>query len=92
MLPIGIVLTLASVNRGAFQTLQRPVQITFADSIAPLLKRNCSPCHFEGGEVFARLPFEKYETVRGLGKKLKTRLRGENAAIVDRWIAGGFQK
>ena len=64
--------------------------VTFADSIAPLLREKCSPCHFKGGKVFDRYPFDQYETVRKLGKRLNTRLKGEDADLVARWIDLGF--
>ena len=66
--------------------------VTFKDSIAPLLKANCTPCHFKGGKVYDRLPFERYETVRSLGKKLNTRLKDEKAEMVIRWIEQGYPK
>jgi hypothetical protein len=65
------------------------VPATFEDNISPLLKENCTPCHYKGGKVYAKLPFDKYETVRALGKKLNTRLKGENADLVTRWIREG---
>lgn len=63
--------------------------VTFADTIGPLLKKNCMPCHFEGGKVYDKYPFDTYETARALGKRLNTRLKGENAEFVSRWIKNG---
>jgi hypothetical protein len=65
---------------------------TFNRNIGPMLKKLCSPCHFEGGKEYAEHPFDSYETVRSLAKKLNTRLKGENAATVNRWIAQGCPK
>jgi hypothetical protein len=64
--------------------------VTFTDRIAPLLREKCSPCHYEGGKVFDRYPFDQYDTVRKLGKRLNTRLKGQDAELVTRWIALGF--
>jgi len=36
------------------------------------------PCHFAGGRVYDRLPFDKPETIRKLGTKLFTRIKDEN--------------
>src|SRR3990172_3288598 len=72
-------------NRG--KSKQEPV--TFSDSIEPILKENCSPCHFKGGKVYEEYPFDKYETARDLGKRLNSRLKGENADSVLRWIETG---
>ena len=63
----------------------KSASVTFADSIGPILKENCSPCHFEGGKIYERYPFDRYETARTLRKRLNTRLKGENAELV----AGG---
>ena len=65
---------------------------TFTDGIAPVLKGKCSPCHFEGGKVFDRYPFDQYDTVRKLGKRLNTRLKGEDADLVTRWIDLGYPR
>jgi hypothetical protein len=64
--------------------------VTFKDSVAPLLKEKCAPCHFKDGKVFDRYPFDQYETVRKLGKRLNTRLKDENADLVSRWIRNGL--
>ena len=64
--------------------------VTFRDSIAPLLKEKCAPCHFKGGKVFDRYPFDQYETVRKLGKRLNTRLKDANADLLSQWIKNGL--
>ena len=66
---------------------------TFKRDIAPLLKNNCTPCHFAGGKVFAKLPFDDYATVRSKAKRLNTRLKEDGQKkIVDGWIASGLKK
>lgn len=67
--------------------------VTFGASIAPLLKANCTPCHFPGGVVFEKYPFEDYETVFALRKKLGTRLKEpEQQALLARWLEGGARQ
>ena len=66
--------------------------VTFKDAIAPMLKEKCTPCHFKGGKIYDRFPFEQYETVRKLGPKLNTRLKAERAEMVTRWIEQGYPK
>src|SRR5213593_3315135 len=48
--------------------------IDFATQIRPLLQEKCSPCHFAGGRMYDRLPFDREETIRTLGTALFTRL------------------
>jgi hypothetical protein len=54
-----------------------PQRVSFDDQIRPLLEKRCQPCHFPGGKMYARLPFDRPETVRTLGEKLFTRIRNE---------------
>lgn len=49
----------------------------FAAKIAPMLAERCQPCHFPGGVMYERLPFDRPETVRALGSKLFSRIRDE---------------
>ena len=48
----------------------------FKTQIQPILAR-CQPCHFPGGKMYERLPFDRPETVVKLGTKLFTRIRDE---------------
>ena len=31
--------------------------------IQPILQKNCAPCHFPGGKMYARMPFDNPETI-----------------------------
>ena len=33
--------------------------IHFTSQIQPILVKNCSPCHFTGGKMYERMPFDK---------------------------------
>lgn len=37
--------------------------LNFKTDIQPILQKNCSPCHFEGGKMYAAMPFDKGETI-----------------------------
>jgi hypothetical protein len=52
-----------------------PEPIDFAKQIQPLLEEKCTPCHFPGGRMYDRLPFDREETIRTLGQVLFTRLQ-----------------
>src|SRR5690349_21652226 len=41
----------------------------FIQTIEPILIKNCSPCHFPGGKVFAKMPFDQPMTIVGLKKE-----------------------
>lgn len=60
-----------------------PKSISFAADVAPILAR-CQPCHFPGGKMYDKLPFDRPETVYDLGTKLFTRIRSEEEQQVVR--------
>ena len=57
---------------------------TFASDIRPLLESSCQPCHFQGGKMYEKLPFDKAETITKLGTKLFTRIKDEDQQRVIR--------
>lgn len=53
-------------------------KVDFATQIEPMLKSKCQSCHFKGGKVYEKLPFDRPETIKILGTKLFTRIQDEN--------------
>jgi hypothetical protein len=49
----------------------------FESEIKPIFTARCQPCHFQGGQVYAKLPFDRPETIRKLGTRLFTRIKDE---------------
>ena len=49
----------------------------FDSEIKPIFQARCQPCHFQGGKVYDKLPFDKAETITRLGTKLFTRIKDE---------------
>ena len=66
-----LVATLTSIKTMA----ERP---TFASDVRPILESSCQPCHFQGGQMYEKLPFDKPETITKLGTKLFTRIKNED--------------
>ena len=57
----------------------------FAKNVRPILENRCQPCHFTGGKMYARLPFDRPETIVKLGTtKLFTRIKDERDRDVIR--------
>jgi hypothetical protein len=54
-----------------------PRAVDFQTQIRPILEARCRPCHFEGGTMHERLPFDRPETIHTLGEKLFTRIQEE---------------
>ena len=57
---------------------------TFASDIKPILESRCQPCHFQGGQMYEKLPFDKPETITKLGTKLFTRIKNEEERRIIR--------
>src|SRR5205807_8456067 len=49
----------------------------FEKEIKPIFQSRCVPCHFQGGKVYDKLPFNQPETITRLGTKLFTRIKDE---------------
>jgi len=65
-----------------------PEQEAFEMRVLPILQDRCSPCHFEGGKMYARLPFDRPGTIRVLGTALFTRIRDEEERQAIREFLG----
>ena len=37
--------------------------INFAKHVQPIFVKNCSPCHFPGGKMYLRMPFDQDTTI-----------------------------
>lgn len=59
-------------------------KVDFSTQIKPILEAKCQPCHFSGGKVYAKMPFDRPETIKTLGTKLFTRIKDENERRVIR--------
>lgn len=65
-------------------TAATPARVDFETQIRPILASRCQPCHFEGGKMYAELPFDRAQTIRDLGEKLFTRIRDEREQVLLR--------
>ena len=59
-------------------------RVDFAKDVRPILESRCQPCHFPGGKMYAKLPFDRPETIQKLGPKLFTRIKDEKQQKVIR--------
>jgi hypothetical protein len=63
-------------------------KIDFKTSIQPILASRCQPCHFAGGKMYAKLPFDDPKTIRMLGTKLFSRIKDEKEqALIRKFLA-----
>jgi hypothetical protein len=52
-------------------------RVEFESTVRPILLARCQPCHFKGGKMYGRLPFDRPETIQKLGTRLFTRIKDE---------------
>jgi hypothetical protein len=63
-------------------------RVDFARDVQPILLSRCMPCHFAGGKMYERLPFNRAATIRELGPKLFTRIKDEKEQdVIRRFLA-----
>jgi len=71
-----------------FATAAPAPKVDFQHDIRPILDARCQPCHFPGGKMYDKLPFDRPETVVRLGEKLFTRIKDERQrAVIRQFLA-----
>src|ERR1700756_5128413 len=76
LLPLLIAVSDTNTNRTTRSTAT--ATDTFHVSVEPMLKERCTPCHFPGGKMYGKLPFDRPETIVSLGERLFTRIKDED--------------
>lgn len=60
--------------------------INFTSQVQPILLKNCSPCHFTGGKMYERMPFDKDTTIINHEKGVLKRIKGEENDLIKSFI------
>lgn len=89
--PLGILLILATCLLASSPAPQPRTQpVDFEKQVRPILEARCQPCHFPGGKMYGRMPFDRPQTIRTLGTKMFTRIKDEREqAILRAFLAQG---
>ncbi len=61
----------------------------FDTQIKPIFQARCQPCHFQGGQVYDKMPFDKPATITRLGTKLFTRIKDDKEQKLIREFLDG---
>jgi hypothetical protein len=52
-----------------------PAALAFDKDVKPIFEQHCNPCHFPGGKMYERLPFDQATTIinheEGILKRIK---------------------
>jgi hypothetical protein len=59
----------------------------FVLAVIPVLKDQCENCHFPGGPMYKKMPFDDMGVVGGLEDEVVTRLGGKGRERVAEWLA-----
>jgi len=62
--------------------------IDFEKEIKPILIKNCSPCHFPGGKMYGRLPFDQDTTIVHHSISVLKRIKNEEENALIREFIG----
>jgi hypothetical protein len=60
--------------------------INFARQVQPILVKNCSPCHFNGGKMYERMPFDQDTTIINHEKGVLRRIKGDENVLIRSFI------
>jgi uncharacterized membrane protein len=82
--PNALTKSSTTMNKPTTSTQTVAERPTFTSDIRPILQSRCQPCHFQGGQVYEKLPFDKPETITKLATKLFTRIKNEDEQRVIR--------
>ena len=67
--------------------------VDFQTQIRPILEKRCQPCHFTGGKMYAKMPFDRPQTIHTLGEKMFTRIKDpKEQAVLRAFLAQGAGK
>lgn len=60
----------------------------FRETVRPILSARCGQCHDPGGRMYALLPFDDPQVVSSHSAAVLRRLKGEDRAALEKWLAG----
>jgi len=83
---------LGTIHKTPMQAAERKSAIVLRDTIdftkqiQPILIKNCSPCHFTGGKMYERMPFDKDTTIINHEKGILRRIKGDENVLIKTFI------
>ena len=62
--------------------------VNFKTMVQPIFEKHCSPCHFPGGKMYEKLPFDQGETIVNHQAGILKRIKGEeDVRLIQQYIA-----
>ena len=63
--------------------------INFHEEVEPIFQKNCMPCHFPGGKMYERMPFDEDTTIlrhaTGILRRIKKK---DEIAVIEKFVKG----
>jgi hypothetical protein len=86
-----LILLFATRAPGGQEVTATP-RLDYRADVQPIFERRCQPCHFPGGKMYAKLPFDDRRTIVALDQKLFTRIKAaDEQALIRRFLAEARQ-
>ena len=61
--------------------------VDFETQLLPILQNKCNPCHFPGGKMYGKMPFDSSKTIIEHGEGIMRRFKDENEkALLRRYL------
>lgn len=60
--------------------------LDFTSQVQPILVKNCSPCHFTGGKMYQKMPFDKDTTIINHETGILKRIKGDEHVLLKTFI------
>ena len=64
-----------AIRRDTVAIRNQPVN--FKTQLVPVFQKNCSPCHFSGGKMYEKMPFDSSQTILLHGTGILKRIKDE---------------
>lgn len=74
----------ASLKQTTHTTQEMEDTIQFASHVQPIMQKRCTPCHFTGGKMYERMPFDKDTTIINHQVSILKRIKDEDENSVLR--------
>ena len=72
----------ASVTQTTGKSLEDTIH--FSSHVQPIMQKRCTPCHFTGGKMYERMPFDKDSTIINHQVSILKRIKDEEENSVIR--------
>ena len=81
----------SDIRKSVSEVTVKPVtvikdSIDFVKQVQPILVKNCSPCHFTGGKMYERMPFDKDTTIINHEKGILKRFKDDENTLIRTFI------